>query len=409
MKVLLAWEFGGNWGHLASLLPLASKLRAKGHEVVFAIRSMDGDLSPLISKGFDYLAMPLAMAPLQLYGRQPTHGYIDVLVRAGFSDAKTLPQLVAAWRGILSQVRPNLVVCKYAPLAEFATRDRPVMTIGTGFELPPLTDPLPSYGDTSIEINESLQKTEDTVLTVMKTVGVEYSEKWSCVGHAFSHTHRAFLTCPELDHFGARPDATYMGAAEELCPNSSAHTKVEKFLHEHNGRCVFAYLRLGAAWIQSFVEEFLIQQAQGSLIIVDPTLNLEECDQLSKPCVLVLQQPIDVTALGSQVDTFVCHASHGMVASALGRRKRLLMLPQYVEQIMLARRVLASQSSQSAVAMMLTPQLASEAVKVVARLGRMPPPLLNDAMSQDPVTELVELAEKLTTRRYAFSGISSPG
>jgi hypothetical protein len=401
MKVLLAWELGSNWGHLAALLPLAEGLRARGHEVVFAVRNLDSDLSLLTAAGFDYLPMPFAIGPLQLFGRQSPNGYADVLVRGGFGDGRTLTQLVAAWKGILNQVRPGLVICKYAPLAEFATRDRPVMSIGTGFELPPLSSPLPIYGLQSPEATKALQDTEDAMLKAMKSTGIAESEKWEYVGQAFSHTQRVVLTLPELDHFGARADSIYLGAVEELGSDPVAQLKVDKFLIEAEGRCVFAYLRMGADWIRALVEEFLAQTTGELLIVVDPTLTLDQCDRLTQTRALVLQQPIDLNALGSQVDTFICHAGHGMVARALKQQKRLLMLPQYNEQVILAKRVLASQAREAAVAMVLAPQQASVVIKIATQLRSMITPILPDAGPVEPVEELVEMAEGLQLAQEA--------
>ena len=41
-RYLFAWELGGDYGHLARLLPVALELRARGHEVVFAVRDLMG-------------------------------------------------------------------------------------------------------------------------------------------------------------------------------------------------------------------------------------------------------------------------------------------------------------------------------------------------------------------------------
>ena len=41
-RILFAWELGGDYGHLARLLPVAQALKAGGHEVVFAVRDLLG-------------------------------------------------------------------------------------------------------------------------------------------------------------------------------------------------------------------------------------------------------------------------------------------------------------------------------------------------------------------------------
>ncbi len=41
-RFLFAWELGGDYGHFARLLPVALALRARGHDVVFAVRDLMG-------------------------------------------------------------------------------------------------------------------------------------------------------------------------------------------------------------------------------------------------------------------------------------------------------------------------------------------------------------------------------
>lgn len=37
-RILFAWELGENYGHLMRLAPVADKLRAAGHQLLFAVR-----------------------------------------------------------------------------------------------------------------------------------------------------------------------------------------------------------------------------------------------------------------------------------------------------------------------------------------------------------------------------------
>ena len=41
-KILFAWELGGDYGHLARLLPLARELLARGHRPIFVLRDLLG-------------------------------------------------------------------------------------------------------------------------------------------------------------------------------------------------------------------------------------------------------------------------------------------------------------------------------------------------------------------------------
>jgi hypothetical protein len=394
MRVLLAWEFGSNWGHLATLLPLAQGLRARGHEVVFAVRGLDGDLSLLTSAGFACLPMPIAIAPLQQLHNAPVRGYADVLARGGFADVRALTQLTLAWAGLLRYVSPDVVVCKYAPLAEFATRDRPVVSIGSGFELSPLTTPLPSWGALSVQDRQGLNDVEESICSAMNAAcqGTD-RESFGSVAAAFSHTSRFLLTWPELDHFGARPAELYLGGAEDLSESVKNYPALDSFLNDFKAPATFAYLRLGAVWLQTFLQAVQSQKAPRVIIVVDPTLTQDECSMLSGEHQIVISQPVNLNVVMPHVDTLICHSGHGMVVCALKHRKRLIMLPQYTEQTMLARRVIASQPNASGVALMIEPQSPTQLAHVHETILKMDLPQALPALRDNVIDELMDRIE----------------
>ena len=405
MRVLLAWELGSNWGHLATLLPLAQRLRARGHEVVFSIRGLDGDLSLLTSAGFKYLAMPVAMMPLQTLHKQPVRGYADVLALGGFADARTLAQLVQAWLGILHFVNPDVVVCKYAPLAEFGTRDRPVITVGTGFEMPPLTSPLPTYGLRPQKDFDDLLEVENGIFEAINAESVQKKlPAVESVADCFAHVRRFVLTYPELDHFGARKQLQYLGAAESL-PTPRATSSAERaFFASASAPITFAYLRLGFVWLSEFLRIWNLQVAPAHLIVVDPSLPSAECKSLSGKFCLVLHEPIDINTRSSVLGTVICHAGHGMVSGALSNGQRLLMMPQYLEQKMMAQRVIQSQPSAAGVALITAPFKPEQVVEVHAALLAMDKPTTVLAYFADPIAEVVRHIEALHGK--AIGGIS---
>ena len=398
MRALLAWEFGSNWGHLATLLPLAQSLRIRGHEVFFAVRGLDGDLSLLTSAGFTYLPMPIAIAPLQQMHRIPVRGYADVLARGGFSDAKTLTQLTLAWNGILHCISPDVVICKYAPLAEFATRAQPVLSIGMGFEVPPLLTPLPSYGSLFEEDRRRLTDVEETILGAINAQKIWPNLKsFESVSAAFAHCKRVLLTWPELDHFGARANGEYLGGAEDLSAFTTIDLVVQSFVSSRAAPATFGYLRLGARWLQAFVDTIQQKKISKPFIIVDPTLTRADCEALSREKCLVMNQPINLIPLMMHCDTLMCHTGHGTISMALSHGKKLLMLPQYMEQIILAQRAIASQPGDSGVALMIEPHEPTKVVEVLAALSKMSPPKDLVMLCDDPIEELVLRVEAMAS------------
>src|ERR1700752_5145812 len=108
MRVLLAWELGGNWGHLATLLPIATALRARGHEAVFAVRSLDADLGALVDESFACLPYPMALTPLRQMQGQSVLSHAEVMLRCGFGQVDILCHLVHTWQSLLKLVRPDV-------------------------------------------------------------------------------------------------------------------------------------------------------------------------------------------------------------------------------------------------------------------------------------------------------------
>jgi UDP:flavonoid glycosyltransferase YjiC (YdhE family) len=62
----------------------------------------------------------------------------DVLASAGLADTSAVRRLLTQWDAILNEVRPQLVVADFAPMAALAARDRTaLLLVGNGYTLPP--------------------------------------------------------------------------------------------------------------------------------------------------------------------------------------------------------------------------------------------------------------------------------
>lgn len=71
----MAWELGGNLGHVAVMLAVARELRARGHGVVFALRDLTH--AGLIAR--DKFAFFPAPVPVRV--RRPQAANLSVLCR----------------------------------------------------------------------------------------------------------------------------------------------------------------------------------------------------------------------------------------------------------------------------------------------------------------------------------------
>src|SRR5688572_18041129 len=145
-RVLCAWEFGGDLGHVRRWMPIARELRAGGHEPLLVFRDL-ASLGEAARESFDWFQAPLLRAPAR-QNPSPLNAS-DILLNLGYDDAAGLAGALRAWLSLVELAKPDLVVADYAPTALLAARAArlPRLTIGTGFSVPRLGDPLPSLRD----------------------------------------------------------------------------------------------------------------------------------------------------------------------------------------------------------------------------------------------------------------------
>lgn len=138
-RILLGWEAGGGFGHVACLLPVARALLARGHEVVLALRDPVGTWPMLRGAGLTVLPAPYLGDRPQFNGGRPFHArsYVDILAFQGFDDMDAVEPVARAWRELVEMVQPQLVIAEHAPTLCVACHGRvPVINVGTGFTVP---------------------------------------------------------------------------------------------------------------------------------------------------------------------------------------------------------------------------------------------------------------------------------
>lgn len=130
-RILLAWELGGGFGHVAILRRIAARLKAHGFRFVAAVKDL-GTAAALADDGIELVQAPRWKAS------QSSATMGDMLADVGFGDPQVMRPRIEAWSGIIDQYKPALVISDYAPGANLAVRGRvPLAVVGTGFTLPP--------------------------------------------------------------------------------------------------------------------------------------------------------------------------------------------------------------------------------------------------------------------------------
>src|SRR6267378_2202003 len=205
-RILVAWELGGNLGHLLPLLALARVLRSRGHRVLFAPRDLT-NAELLAREGFPFLPAPASAH------RGQSHGYASyAAMLAGELFPTTGCTVVAtlAWCSIMRAARAELLIADHAPAALLAARALKLKTVlyGAPFCIPVAGAPLPAFASGSVRVEEGrLLERLNTVLDALRAPRLEH----------VSDLYRAETTMvrgfPEIDCFGPRAEQAYVTEA----------------------------------------------------------------------------------------------------------------------------------------------------------------------------------------------------
>ena len=118
-KLLYAWEFGANLGHIGAFLPLARALRARGHEIRWVVAQATPAARLLAQEGFTWLQAPTCQ---EMPRAGPPLSYNDILLRFGYANGEDLLGLVVAWRELMRLTGAQAVLADHAPTAILAAR-----------------------------------------------------------------------------------------------------------------------------------------------------------------------------------------------------------------------------------------------------------------------------------------------
>lgn len=332
-RIVYAWELGEDYGHIASFMPFALKLREQGHEVIFIIRDLSSAESVVGRYGFHLLQSPLwnkflpELPDFQL-------SFADILIRHGFHSQEGLTGLVRAWNALLSLLRPDLIVADYSPVALLAARGYglPRAVFGTGFCAPPRVSPLPALRHWTNRPQESLQHSEQHVLAVANAVLAQMGgQPLQMVAELFDAEENFLCTFPELDHYPHRGDARYWGPIYNISQGVAVDWPAGE------GKCIFAYIK---AQHPNF--ETLLDYLGGSghrVVVFAAGIVPSQIEKFQSGRMVVSSQPVDLSRLIGSCDLAVCHAGHGTLGAMLLAGVPVLLLPLNLEQDLAANRV----------------------------------------------------------------------
>ncbi len=327
-RIVLAWELGGGFGHLAPFLSLAPRLLERGHTLHIAARDIAS-----ACKAVGDLPIAVHQAPLCLktYGglHEPPLNYAEILMRYGYLDVEMLRAMLAAWCSLLRATQANTVIADHAPTALLAAHvlNLPNAVIGSPFSVPPAVHPTPNMRAWLDVPAARLMDSDTRVLASIIAALPAGVRPIAEIHQIFSNAARFFIGIPETDPYGSRGHADYLGltmfttgTAVPVWPNKP-------------GKRVFVYLHADYRHLDAVVHALGTCGARVVAYVLGADNNLRQ--RLQAMGVTVMSELVDMRRVMAETNLCVTHGM-GTTLAAVHAGVPLLMLPKQLENFLFA-------------------------------------------------------------------------
>ena len=328
-RILLAWELGTGFGHLGPFLGLVPRLLERGHVLHVAAREING-----AAQALGDLPVMLHQAPLCLntYAglQEPPLNYSEILMRYGYLEPPMLGAMLRAWRSLIRATGADLVIADHAPTALLAARGLGVAraVIGSPFNVPPAVVPAPNMRPWAAVPPARLADSDRRVLETINSQ-LPAAERLAAIHGIFDHAARFFSGVPELDPYGARDPAGYLG----LQSLSTGHAIPQ--WPAGGGDPVFAYLHADYPHAERALQALAASPARVLVHVLGGGAALAQRHAGTRlqfaPALLDFRRVVAECAL------CVCHGNVGTTLGMLQGGRPVLVLPKHLEHFLRGR------------------------------------------------------------------------
>lgn len=332
-RILIGWELGGNYGHLARCLRIAVALRERGHNVAFVVRDPRAAAEMLGNTGFVYFQAPQIGTPTRL--ANPPANFSEILIGKGYADQWALLGMTRAWQALFQFFRPDVVLADHAPTALFAAHimSIPAIPIGTGLSVPLLVSPQPSIRPWETIAESRLIHADRTVNACLEAVSSSMGFKGNHAPTLIDLYANALLAFfPEFDHLGVRPNGKYIG------PIFSSPPRKQITWQGNRPHRIIAYLRSETRGFTSLMQA-LRNSPDFETIIMAPGLGESNTKQLSAPHLQILRDAVSIEEVLPKANIMISQGGVGTMTESLLNGVPMLLLPHHVEQYLATQRV----------------------------------------------------------------------
>ncbi|WP_439588566.1 hypothetical protein [Hydrogenophaga sp.] len=277
----------------------------------------------------------------------PTRSWPELLVSLGYAQPEWLAGAVLSWASILNAAQPDVVLTDYAPALMAACQAMGVRyaEVGGGFCVPPLDrdgsmPPFPGLdaadARTTSQALAQLTNALRRAAAAISSSGenARASGDWIAL-HLQAH-RRIVLSPRELDHYDEREQilgpVNHMGllGLPEASPHSAASSDQQA---DKTSVHIVAYLKSDTPRLDDIIDAMASTGMPAQ--IHSPGWHKPS----PHPSIRFSERPLDLMGILGSNSVFVGNGGLASTGLALHRGSTVLMLPQHVEQIAMARRL----------------------------------------------------------------------
>jgi UDP:flavonoid glycosyltransferase YjiC (YdhE family) len=260
-------------------------------------------------------------------------GAVGVDGQTAESYAANLQQNLSSLIERLKSGRYRAPPVRRPPTAALAARIAaiPSLMIGNGFEFPALTHPLPPFPGLSWATVDKAAASERLALESAAAVSRRFRRPpLTSLCDLFRDATRLFVTLPDLDHYGARADARYVGPLLGALPT-------EKVDWPAGEKRIFACLRPDTHQVDAILTA--LHSSHASVICFAPGFSAARLRPFAGKRMQFVTRPVDLGHLVTNADLCVSYGAEGTIMTFLLAGVPQLISPSHVEAHLLARRV----------------------------------------------------------------------
>lgn len=336
--IVFTWELGGGSGHISGFLPVARRLKEKGHSIQCIVKDVVTAESLLADKNIDYIQAPLHLQ--HIHKPAVSVSYSGILLNRGFSDEKSLLARVKAWLTLYRLTKPDLILHDHSPTALLASRvlSVPKALYGSGFFAPPPQVPLPGFRPWESIKTQQLLDTDSRVLSVINKVLIKLDQlPLTTLKDLFEVEENFLCTFSELDHYPERQNAVYWG------PRYNIKLGITPRWLPSNGKKIFVYVHSFYPHLEKLLKD--IHLCGYSSLIYSPGISNTLVRKYRCETIDFSDKPLQMQDVVKECHLIICNAGIGIVSASLLAGIPMLLLPIHIEQLIIAKRAAAEKTA----------------------------------------------------------------